>query len=120
MTNDRALTLSSVIGDVLKDILIFPFWWYSFGLGKFLLWLKSFLSDKQKSLGLGVWIKNIFVPMYGQRDWQGVLISIFIRIVQIIFRSIAMLIWLIVAIVMLMLWISLPLATVFGIVWQFI
>jgi hypothetical protein len=120
MTNDRSLTLSSVIGGVFKDILFFPFWWYSFGLAKFLIWLKSFLGDKQRSLGLGVWVKNIFVPMYGQRDWQGVLISIFIRIVQIIFRSIAMILWLLVAIVMLAAWLSFPLATVFGIVWQFI
>lgn len=90
------------------------------GLVKFISYLRGFLSYRQKSLGLGVWIKNIFVPMYGQRDWQGVLISIFIRIMQIVFRSIAMTIWLVVAIAMLILWLTFPAAAVFGIVLQFI
>lgn len=120
MTNSKQLTLSSVIWDVFKDILLFPFWWYSFGLAKFLFRLKDFLSYKQRSLGLGIWIKNIFVPMYGQNDWQGVLISVFIRVVQIIFRSIAMLFWLILTMATLIIWLIFPLAVILGIVWQFI
>jgi len=110
----------SIIGGVFKDILFFPFWWYSFGLFKMLVWLKNFLSDKQRSLGLGVWIKNIFVPMYGQRDWQGIMISIFIRSVQIFFRSIAMLVWALLAFVFFWLWLLFPAAIIFQIIGQFI
>lgn len=118
MAKNQNLTLTSVIGDVIKDILFFPFWWYSFGFFKMLVWLKTFISDKQTSLGLGVWIKNIFVPMYGQRDIQGVIISIFIRIFQIIGRSIVMIFWLLIALVAFWIWLLLPATIVYGIVWQ--
>lgn len=117
-TQSKKLSLGGVIWDVFKDILFFPFWWYSFGLFKMLLGLKNFLSDKQKSLGLGVWIKNIFVPMYGQRDWQGMLISFCVRVVQIIGRSIAMAFWLIIAFLMFWAWLLFPAAVIYGLIWQ--
>jgi hypothetical protein len=114
------LSLGGVIWDVFKDILFFPFWWYSLGLFKMLVKLKDFLADKQKGLALGVWIKNIFVPMYGQRDWQGALISIFIRIFQIIGRSIIMLVYVAAALVFFWLWMLFPVAVVYEIIWQFL
>lgn len=115
---NQNLSLGAVILGIFKDVLFFPFWWYSFGLFKTLIWLKNFISDKQKSLGLGVWVKNIFVPMYGQRDWQGMLISFFVRLVQIIGRSIAMIFWLIISFVIFWSWLLLPAAIIYGIIWQ--
>ena len=56
--------------DILKEIFFFPFWWYSIGLIKFIISLKDFISNREKGLALSIWIKNIFVPMYGQRDIQ--------------------------------------------------
>jgi len=41
-------------------------------------------------LAIGVWTKNIFVPMFGMHDWQSRIISFFMRVVQIIGRSIAL------------------------------
>lgn len=46
-----------------------------------------------KSMAVGVWVKNIFVPMFGQRDWQSRIISFVMRVVNIIGRSFAGLIW---------------------------
>ena len=43
-------------------------------------------------MAISVWIKNIFVPMFGQNDWQSRLISIFMRSVQIVGRSIGLVI----------------------------
>lgn len=77
-----------------------------------------FVMDKQRSLALFVWIKNIFVPMYGQRDIQGFLISFFVRLVQIIFRSLILILWIIIALIAFWLWIIFPVLVVYMIVAQ--
>jgi hypothetical protein len=56
--------------------------------------------------------------MYGQRDWQGVLISIFMRLVQIIFRSVLMLVYFLLAVLAFLVWVLLPLLIVFEILVQ--
>ena len=107
-----------LLGQTCKDILFFPIWWYSFGLLYLLLNLKNFLANREKSLSLLVWIKNIFTPMYGQNDWQGAIISFFIRFFQIIFRSIIFLFWFILVILVFLIWILLPILTVYEIIYQ--
>lgn len=102
------------------DVLYFPVWWYSRGLINLILSLKNFLVDKQKALALSVWIKNIFKPMYAQYDWQGMLISFFIRLTQIIFRSVFMVFWLILALAVIIFWLLLPVLVVYEIIFQFI
>jgi len=49
-------------------------------------------------VGLRVWLKNLFAPMFGQTDWQGRLISFFMRLavlggrlLQVFFGSVAVL-----------------------------
>lgn len=109
---------ANIFGDILKDILLFPVWWYSVGLFRLIIRLRDFIIDREKSLALFVWIKNIFVPMYAQRDIPGVLISIFIRIVQIIFRSIITIFWLLVILIIFWIWVIAPIFIVYQIIWQ--
>lgn len=97
-----------VWGETAWDFVYFPIWWYTRGLFEFLGFSWDFLCYRQKSLALFVWIGNIFTPMYGQRDWQGFLISVMIRIVQIIFRSIIMCFWIAVALLMILVWLFFP------------
>lgn len=82
----------AILKDVLLDIVMFPVWWYSRGLFLMLRWCVETLKGYAKYLAIGIWIKNIFVPMFGQHDWQSRLISIFMRCVQIIGRSFALLV----------------------------
>lgn len=119
------MTLSSIIFDSGKiltefifELLYFPIWWYSRGLLKMLLWSKNFLSRKIKSTGLLIWLKNIFTPMYGQNDWAGILISFITRILQIIFRSLAMLFWIIWSIGIIALWLIFPIIVILEIIFQ--
>ncbi|MBN2854453.1 hypothetical protein JXK06_02905, partial [Patescibacteria group bacterium] len=95
---------SIIILEFLAKILYFPLWWYGVGLIKKIKSLFYFLKSKERELGLGVWAKNILVPMYGQRDFAGRAISFFIRLVQVIFRTIILLIWFICALLMLIIW----------------
>ena len=53
-----------------------------------------------KTLALGVWIVNIFVPMYAQHDIAGTLISFFMRVIQIIARGAVMIVWTALVIIM--------------------
>lgn len=76
--------------DIFFDIVSFPFWWYSFGLSRTFSWAGEAFQSSVQMAGVGVWIRNIFVPMYGQYDWQSRLISVFMRVVQIIFRTIGL------------------------------
>lgn len=118
MTNNPALYGTKILAEISRDILYFPLWWYSCGFFYFAKKLAVFLSNRQKSLALIVWLKNIHRPMYGQYDWQGKLISLFMRVVQVIFRGVAMLFWVAVAAFFLCIWLVLPLFVVYQIIFQ--
>jgi len=77
-----------VLRDVALDILLFPVWWYSRGLLFVWRWSWQTLQDYVEYFALRIWIQNIFVPMFGQYDWQSRLISIAMRTVQIVGRSV--------------------------------
>lgn len=91
------------------EVLYFPIWWYSAGLFTCARRLLKFWLDQEKLLGVGVWIKNIFVPMYGQSDFAGRVISFLMRCFQIIVRSIVLFFFLILVLIVFLIWIFLPL-----------
>ncbi|MCD4762021.1 hypothetical protein K8R32_03625 [bacterium] len=107
-----------ILGEIIVSIVFFPFWWYSKGLIGFLKSNIDFLTARQKSLGLFVWVKNIFKPMYGQEDWQGKLISFFMRLIQIIVRSVVMFFYLILSFCIILAWIILPFIIMYQIFYQ--
>ncbi len=112
--------LPKIILQILRDFVYFPFWWYSIGLWRTLLRVGNFLREQQISLGLGVWVKNLFTPMYGQRDITGKLISFFIRLIQIFVRSLLMLFWLVLSLIFIAFWLLLPPLVIGGILYQFL
>ncbi len=118
ITNNPILYSFKIILEIISDVVYFPVWWYTRGLVQTIRSLLSFLSDWLKITGLLIWIKNIFVPMFGQTDWQGRLISFFIRLIQIIARSIVMLVILAIALFLLIFWISFPIIVLLEITYQ--
>ena len=80
----------AVLKDVLLDIVMFPVWWYSRGLLLCLRWSVATFQSYAKYFAVTLWMQNLFVPMFGQTDWQSRLISIFMRSVQIVGRSLAL------------------------------
>ncbi|OGF24010.1 hypothetical protein A3H09_04020 [Candidatus Falkowbacteria bacterium RIFCSPLOWO2_12_FULL_45_13] len=119
-TNSFIFYSVKIAGELIFDVLYFPLWWYSRGLVNIIVGVKDFLVNKQKSLALLVWIKNIFKPMYAQYDWQGMLISFFMRVIQIIFRSMTMLVWLVLSLAAIIFWTTLPALILYEITFQFI
>jgi len=106
--------------DLIGDILYWPVWWYSKGLIKTGLFCLEKIKDQEERLGVSIWIKNIFTPMFGQYDIEGRLISFFIRIFQIIARLILLLIWTILMLAVFIIWIVLPIFIIYQLInrWQ--
>lgn len=121
MAANNLLTYTiKIMGEIVFDVFYFPVWWYSRGTLITLNKLFYFLRNQERSWGLFVWIKNIFRPMYGQTDLQGRLISVFIRLVQIIFRGAIMLVITLITFIMFLVWLIAPVFIVFEIIFQFL
>lgn len=97
-----------IIREIFGDFFYFPIWWYTSGFANQTKRSLLFLENRSKGLSFFIWIKNIFVPMYGQSDWQGKLISFVFRIINIIIRGAIMLFWLLIALFFEVFWIVLP------------
>lgn len=100
------LILQRIALDFLLSIIYFPFWWYSGGIKKAGIYSLNLFLSGNSSLAPGLWLKNIFVPMFGQTDWQGRLVSVLMRFVNIIFRALALVLWAVVAILVFLLWLA--------------
>jgi hypothetical protein len=120
LNNNSFFYLQKILLEIVWDIIYFPIWWYTKGFIKNIIKAKNFLKNKEKTLALIVWIKNIHRPMYGQYDWTGIIISFFIRIFQIITKIIILLIWFILIIFLLLLWLTLPIFIIYEIIFQLI
>jgi len=118
ITNNFLLSILQVFARFIAGVIFFPFWWYSVGFGRFLTKVFRFWQEEQRILGFSVWLKNIFVPMYGQHDFSGRLISFFIRLFQVIFRGLALLFWALLCLALIIFWLLLPLLLLAAIAFQ--
>lgn len=109
---------AKIIFQILGDIIYFPIWWYSVGFIETIKKEWAFFVNQEKSLGFRIWLTNIFVPMYGQQDFAGRIISFFIRLIQIIARGLVLIFWLIFIIIGAILWLALPLLLIIALFFQ--
>ena len=117
--NIAVKSIKFVFKETLLDVLHFPIWWYSLGLKKAFYQMTNTITQGNESLGVTIWLKNIFKPMFGQYDWQGRIISFLMRVFQIIFRFILLLFWIIFSVVIFLFWIGLPLFIMFQVLFNF-
>jgi len=101
----------------LKNFFYWPLWWYSSGVWLILKLTGHKIVGAWQGLALGVWLKNIFRPMYGQSDAASRIISFFMRLIQIILRLLLMLILLILLLLLPIIYLGLPVLTVWRL-WQ--
>ena len=93
-------------------VVFFPVWWYSLGARQVGLGCWHLLQAGSMRLAPGLWLRNLLVPMYGQTDWQGRLMSVFMRISNVIIRGAALLAWLAIVILLWLAWIAFPIFVV--------
>jgi len=109
-----------VLIDLAGSVLWFPYWWYTTGLIAILQATKNALIYRSRSFGIKIWIRNFFVPMYGQYDWTGRLVSVFMRFVVLIGRCIFMGFEALIYVAGIALWIAAPPLFLFLAVMSFI
>ncbi len=102
-----------VIGQFFIDVLTTPIWWYSQGIVWILQKLGASISDHAQNAALGIWMRNIFVPMYGQYDAWGRIVSFVVRFVNIIARGFWVLIWAALCVGVFLMWVFAPAATIY-------
>lgn len=102
-----------IVVDLLGSIVWYPVWWYTKGLQKVVRAVLHQLEYRSRSYAFAIWIRNFFVPMYGQYDWSGRLISVFMRFFVILGRCIAITVEALVYAAGILLWIIVPPFAVF-------
>jgi len=85
-----------------------PVWWCTSGVVRATRGLREFFMAGNDVLSPGLWLRNLFVPMFGQRDVQGRLVSFFIRLVNVTIRAFFLGIWTVIIICGYLAWIILP------------
>ena len=107
-----------ILEEFFWGVIYVPVWWYTFGAVRAVERFGQRLSEGNDYLGWSLWLVNIFTPMYAQIDLAGRLISLGVRIVQIIVRSVLFFGWTIIAVTMLMAYFFLPVLTLAEIIYH--
>jgi hypothetical protein len=110
------LILQRLFLETILDFFYFPLWWYTKGSLYAARSCFGIFKQGNANLAPGLWLANLFVPMFGQFDFQGRVISFFMRLVQIIARTVALVVWLLFCLVLFVIWLALPLIVLYGLV----
>ncbi|HOY56213.1 MAG TPA: hypothetical protein PLH37_02200 [bacterium] len=112
-------TFKFVTFNVVGDFLYFPIWWYSVGLqARFKFLVKQIRAANRRS-ALLLWLKNMFVPMYGYYDLTSRAISLVMRLVLLVFKMAVFLIWFVFHLSVFFIYFLLPPAIIFMITRSF-
>lgn len=97
-----------LVRDVLLDALSTSVWWYTEGLSNVLRFFARNAQYGANVIGIGIWMKNLFKPMYGERSWQGRIVSFFMRFIVLVWDTIIYIILLLFLVLFVAFWIALP------------
>jgi hypothetical protein len=104
------------LGDAILSVFYFPFWWYTIGLKKRLLEFGQGIRKLSHQLALKLMLIHIFKPMFGESSWKGRIISFFMRLILLGWRFFRFLIGSLFRFCWLIIWIILPILSL----WQII
>ena len=105
---------SKLAQEEVVSLFTYPVWWYTKGLVALVRWIQEGLEYRWKKYALGLWIRNIATPMYGEYSYLGRAVSFFMRVVVIFGRGVA---WFVEALVyglLLVVWLVWPVAALLG------
>lgn len=103
---------SFLFREFLGEVLFFPVWWYVQGLRLVTASLLNQVAGVEYRLGVGLMIRNIGRPMYGDRTRSGRIISFFMRLVLIVGKGLTLLVWLALMLLVWLAWVIGPLLTI--------
>ncbi|MFH1790193.1 MAG: hypothetical protein ABH832_03975 [bacterium] len=105
-----------ILLEAIADLLYFPIWWYTGGLFHAIKWCIEFFKLGNSRLGPFLWLRYIFTPMFGQWDWQGRIISFFMRLANVIIRLVLLAMWMIFCSFLFLLWVMIPVLLIYWII----
>lgn len=111
--------LKFIFIDLIGDFLYWPIWWYTSGLKTRIVAAGEQIKLTWRALGLGLWLKSMFKPMYADKSFTGRAISLVMRIIILVWKLLWMLLWTLIVILVLLLWIIAPLAVIYMLYRQF-
>ena len=109
------ILLQRMLLELIWDVFYFPIWWYTKGAMHAGRWCFGLLRNGNANLAPGLWLANLFVPMFGQFDWQGRIVSFLMRLVQIFARTVALAVWVSLCFILFLGWLALPALVVYAI-----
>ncbi len=87
------LVLKTLASESLRGLLTLPLWWYSGGLLRAMNWMWTSIKSAPQMLGVNIWAKNLFIPMYGETGFVGRAISFSVRLFVICFKGAGVVFW---------------------------
>lgn len=117
-TVQRAATF--VLRDLIGEILYFPVWWFSVGLAAAGRTLVRHWRRTYDALGLRFLLRTMFKPMYGDYSRTGRVISFFIRLILVGWKTLLLILWTVVYIGLMTAWVAGPIVAVAMILRQLI
>lgn len=96
----------------------FPWWWYTRGVRRVLGWATRALRGWEHAVGLRLWMRALLVPMYGQTDLQGRLVSFAMRLAVLVGRVVQVVLGTIVVLIAVLGYLALPVLAGAGLIWS--
>jgi hypothetical protein len=93
---------------LISELAYFPFWWYGKGFKKAIRFFKKEIKAGWRALALRILIRNLFKPMWADYTKSGRVISIFIRLIHLCYRSFLMFCWTILILILLIGYLAAP------------
>lgn len=94
------LVLKTAAVNSIREMWYLVLWWYTTGLRETLVKLLRSVKGSARYLGVDVWAKNLFVPMYGDESVTGRAISFIVRLAVLVSRSLGVVAWMVLAVVL--------------------
>jgi len=104
----------TIVQEGIKSFFDFPRWWYTRGLLLTTNRLQQLWKYSLHATSISVWMRNFFVPMYGDTSLAGRFISFFLRFVMVLGKSVFLLGGLVGLVVIFLGYLLFPLACLFG------
>lgn len=76
-------------------------------------WFSANVMYYARLSAVGVWVRNIFTPMFGQYDWQSRMVSFIVRVGNIIVRGFGLLLWTVICALAVLAYLLWPIAIVY-------
>lgn len=118
VTSRAAVLTKAVVLDTAVVFLYFPVWWYGPGAVQAARGCFGIVARAARSFGVHIWLKNLFRPMFAQRDIPGRIISFVFRLLTIIFYSVVLALLLVLAVTLFLAWLALPIFLVYEFIRQ--